>query len=471
MIDISNWEEEVNEDNVKAQRTIIEAVRKGSSPSLLELSPRFKDIIQGHTYGLWNPPQIPNELQNPARRILTSLVSDFSPEVLLVPLYYNIRNKKDFIETYGLSKEYGISYDNFLDLVKNGRIHVYIQSSPSTYESSFYNEIFKNCYECDNGSYLPPQFPLVFYTAAKFGSLIKESGPNLDRETLSQILKGEKHHPDYWIKIAENSLAFAGTSITDTERNDYINGVANDSWCLYASGFSGLADLLSEKLIRNPDLLQKVLRYYRIYLANGYSDALGGLRFYDGYDIERMSFLRLIPNEKYKELQELIKYSPAASTIAVDPIDSLLISEPGEGDIERALQRDRDEELMSANYDIQNAIQNYDFVGLMERSKKINEIITEQLNRETKEHFRNSKLIRYGVRLAGSLGVEGALMAATGGASASLPGLGTLIGNTIDEVFLGKQVNRIGQYLSKKWIFRQKGLPSIIWEISQDENK
>jgi hypothetical protein len=56
MVDLAQWEKENSRENGEANKSIIETIGKESAPSLLDIAPRFKDILNDHAYGWWSPP-------------------------------------------------------------------------------------------------------------------------------------------------------------------------------------------------------------------------------------------------------------------------------------------------------------------------------------------------------------------------------------------------------------------------------
>jgi len=122
---------------------------------------------------------------------------------------------------------------------------------------------------------------------------------------------------------------------------------------------------------------------------------------------------------------------------------------------------------------MQKSIHDINFENLLAKSKRIDEIVTERLNRETCINFRDSKLIKSSVRIGGTLGFDLVLESASAVLSSGMIpfGLSSLLGVALEETILGKKLANTGQSLAKKWVFREKGLPSVIWEISQDSNK
>lgn len=471
MIDVAQWEIENSKEDSEANASILEAIIKGSAPPLLDLAPRFKDILKDNTYGWWSPPDETDDLKNPARRLITTLTTVFSPEVVLVPLNYHIRDKKEFVKLYGLNEEYGIVYEDFLDLVKAGRIRLFIPANPSSYSSSFYQEIFQKCRECEHGSYLPPQYPVLFTVITAFDNLRQELGSDLNKETLAEALNRDKFQIKYWQDLSKKLMNDLPT--TREEIEIHSKGMGTDACELYLSGFPDLVNFLFEKLINSPQLLEIVLRYYTYYLIKGYSDGLGGLRFYTPRDVGRMSFYRLIPKKEHEELRKLIECSPAAATVVTNPLDSLLISRPDHEEVKRAIKSDPDNEVKKEIMGLQQSIHNSNLVDLIAKSRNINEIVTERLDQETSQHYRNSKLIKSRVRIGGTFGLSLALEAASAITSAgTIPfGLSSMLGVAIEQKFLGKQLDHVGRSLAKKWIFRDKGLPSVIWEISQESDK
>jgi len=473
MIDIKQWEKDASSENKDINEYIFKMIIDGSTPSLLDPVPQFNDVLKDCTYGWWAPSSDVDDIKNPARRLITALTSIFSQEVLLVPLYYHISSKDEFAALYGLNEDYGITYEDFLDLVKIGRIHIFILSNPSSYASSFWQEIFKNCIECEQGSYLPPQYSARFSAVSAFSMLKQELGHSLNKDTLYKALEKDEFHIDYWQNLAKISLKTNNPSLSSQDVDLHSKSIGTDANELYHSGFNELVKFLFVKLRDKPQLLQRALRYNTYYLIDGYSYGLGGLRFYAPFDVERMSFYRLIPRDTHRELQKVIDYSPAASTVITNPIDSWLISRPDHEEIKKVLKYDQDREAKNEIIGMQKSIHDINFENLLAKSKRIDEIVTERLNRETCINFRDSKLIKSSVRIGGTLGFDLVLESASAVLSSGMIpfGLSSLLGVALEETILGKKLANTGQSLAKKWVFREKGLPSVIWEISQDSNK
>jgi len=186
-----------------------------------------------------------------------------------------------------------------------------------------------------------------------------------------------------------------------------------------------------------------------------------------------MSFYRLIPKKEHEELRKLIECSPAAATVVANPLDSLLITRPEHEEAKRAIKRDPDIEVKKEIMELQRSIHNGNLVDLLAKSRNIDEIVTERLNQETREHYRNSRLIKSSVRIGGTFGLDLVLetASATMSAGAIPPGLSSLLGIAVEEAFFGKQLDHIGHHLAKKWVFKDKGLPSVFWETSRDSDK
>lgn len=468
---IDPLEKEASVENKETIEYIVKKIIGGSELSLLDLVPTFKDALKDTNFGYWSPPHEIRELKNPARRILTPLTSVFSPEVLLVPIFYNISSKDQFAGLYGLNEDYGLLYDDFLDLVKIGRIRLFIPSPYSSYTSSFYQEIFKICSECEQGGYRPPQYQTSFSLASILANLKGELGLDLNRKTLTETLGRDEFHISYWQEKAKILLKTNNSYLSQPEIKIYSRSIGTDAAELYFSGFKNLVDFLFERLSRRPELLQRSLRYYALYLIDGYSYGLGGLRFYTQIDVERMDFYRLMPKKEHEELQKLIESSPAAVTVISDPTDSYIVSKPSNTEMREALKKDRDSEMREEISRMQKSIHDVDLKELRTRSERIDEIVSERINKETCENFRDSKLIESTVRLGGTLGVGLALDIASTFLTAGTipPGTFTVLGTALEKMVFEKQLSRSGKFLAKKWVFREKGLPSVIWETSQDK--
>ena len=234
MIYFDEWAQEETKKILELSYIVLS---KKKPISLLDLAPQYKSALSSKTYGLWKPSSIP---------LGQILASYLSPEVILTPLWSNIRSRADFAERYGLSENNGVTYEEFLRLIEVGRIRPVLCTSPTEYRSAFYQDIFKACQKCEEGSYLP-------YDAGKFNALI--STVHWAQVALNERISITEDwfdgftemHPesqiDYWLKQAEENAAKSALreyygNIKSGERD-----LATRANGLYHLGYDNLVDL------------------------------------------------------------------------------------------------------------------------------------------------------------------------------------------------------------------------------------
>jgi hypothetical protein len=96
--------------------------------------------------------------------------------------------------------------------------------------------------------------------------------------------------------IEHAKLGGQNTIIADidkVDKEDAISYIVSSAHILSTFGFSNLADLSLELLREDPLVGYTVIMAYENYLVSGHSMGLGGLRLYDRFDLEAMTFFRI----------------------------------------------------------------------------------------------------------------------------------------------------------------------------------
>lgn len=135
-----------NEEAERSKEVVISMFKKvvgGEKISLLDFAPEYKSILRDKTYGLWRPPgDIKTMLQKPIANLASMLDKRMPvPSILLVPINIH-RNKPEFMTAYGLVPEKGgLSYENFLQEIREGRILSILTGDIILYKADFYQDI------------------------------------------------------------------------------------------------------------------------------------------------------------------------------------------------------------------------------------------------------------------------------------------------------------------------------------------
>jgi len=448
MIDVDEWDRDWNAELNSLVEDVYFRFEQGEIISLHDLSPDLKNLLKDKTYGVWRYPKNIDILSNhPVTNLATILTTEPSPEVILAYLS-PIESLSKFKETYGLGGN--LSYNHFLDLIRSGRICLILNTWPKNYRQDFFQDIFKACLKCDQGSYLPQHLEIVY------GSLTG---------TISSNILG--YRVEYFDEIHEKikrtlnpetpkDLMDAYPNITP---NRFERIAATRAHLLSTSGFDKQIKKSISLFQENPLVGFEVLESYHRYLLSGYP-SMGGFHFYDKVDAENMQFLRLIEDKNISSLKELTGISPADFVMVADPFNNLFMINHDTDDLNKALKSGPDVELSQVNNEVQKSINSYDFNNFFAKSQELSEIIEERIVKETETNYKHSNLIQKSVRLCGALAID------LGLASLQVPyPISTIAGFALQEppINLKNYFDTVSQYLSKRWIFREKGVPSYLW--------
>jgi hypothetical protein len=122
------------------------------------------------------------------------------------------------------------------------------------------------------------------------------------------------------------------------------------------------------------------------------------------------------------------------------------------------LKEGPDDELAQCVGGFQRAAWDYDLLDIMKHYERLEEIILEQYNKELKDWFRRSKVVK-GFAYAG-IGLTCATIA-----SLSIPaGLPTLLSILLNVKKVQREVDAFSRWLVERWPFAEKGLPFFLWK-------
>jgi len=432
--------------------SIEEKRRRGERISLLDFVPEHRKILSNTTYGLWIPPgSIETMLKRPVRNLANMLDRGMPvPSVLLVPLF-SLRDKREFIYSYGLVPERGgISYNSFLQAVRDGRIIPFLVENPAFYKADFYKEIFKACEESEN-----PFFP-SFWPQRISSFMEREANNRYSMESLRR--RAERILSDEKAELIRREYR----SLRGEEKGHIVKDISIFAHDLYSFGFSSLADLCID-LLERTHYGYHALRCYYDYLVSGYTEGLGGMRIYDRESARNMMLLGITKDADKigRNVNDLIWASPAGLSVVGEEARLPVVIKFDEDDARKCMERERDKELEETMLNLIRGFHEYDFRKFVEESERMNEILR-RVGEETKEYYKRSKkakwIITTGGTLALAVGIESAFQ--------QLKPLPLIIVTAIEKVIersIEDIVERVARWLVVKWPFQQKGLPFYLW--------
>ena len=386
-------------------------------------------------------------------------------------------DKNSFKVAYGLSENRGcrLSFNHILNLIKNGKLRLTLTTAPIHYKADFYQDIFNRCEE------------LPSYTGYRVTSIFH-------RMRLAQIAMSEKVHahevlmlhPEYSLTktLEEVEQTFGNYLETWARKSGFkkdvvISKFSTRLWDLRILGLERLAAISLRCAQLDKALGHAVMTGFFHYLAGPIMRELCAINNYSDLDIASMSFLKILPRKLEIVWKDLLSSAPVSSSVASHQICLETVELKGlellkfiEDFSDNKTTRALRQEVTNVN----TALGTFDVYEAERSFKKVDEIITENINSEIKGYARKGRVSSHLLRLGktftamaseGLLVLSG-LMAATGKfewamtalASAGLP------------VWLRERLNQITpedivRWWSKTWSFEDHGIGFVLWEKSR----
>jgi len=460
-MDLEEWKKLENESMKEIISKTIKKIEDGKKISILDLlRDDFRKGLEGKEYRPWFPPlKMEMVKQRPKFNLATCLIS-LKSDVILAPLNA-YSNKAEFTYRYGLSKNLGITYDKFLELIREGKIWLFLTGSPTFYKAEFYKEIFN---ACKKQGYIP-QFTTYlisrFMGEEKIASISKAKGIPFEEAC--------KNHPEYSYenteettkKLIDKKSVEELSKILHYDVETTLCEIATRLFLLRTFGFEQLASL-SQKIIQREKILgYHVLNYYTKYLIEPCNAALFSQMTYDFIDLKRMAFLRL---PRLSNVGNLLSYCPANLRTTIGSLDENIILKADSNEVTTFLKKYENKEIKENTAKFVKSSNQYDFDMVLKSYKKLSEIIEEKYNKELKDWFKRSKIAKVtaylGIGFTAAVGVYYAYR--------HFPNLTEKIlsylpkKELIDEYRVTAE--KLSDVLVKKWPFAEKGLPFIMWE-------
>ncbi|MCC5997661.1 MAG: hypothetical protein LM573_01145 [Thermofilum sp.] len=489
LVGLEKWSNEEAERSKEVVISMFKKVVGGEKISLLDFAPEYKSILRDKTYGLWRPPgDIKTMLQKPIANLASMLDKRMPvPSILLVLINIH-RNKPEFMTAYGLVPEKGgLSYENFLQEIREGRILPILTGDIILYKADFYQDIVKVCEEGEIQQ--PPPFLLSRVLAfmkvlSLYASAIQEGIPLEEGWEALVLQKHPEYDIEFWMGKAKSMLneekiriLAKKYSIIIPDKEYVFSYLVSDAFSLSVFGFFNLVNLSLKTFGKNPWLGFGALLAYHDYLVSGYANGLGGLRMYDRNDLELMTFLRILKkrdllsrflgatNKKEKGAlpleEETIMASPAGFSVVGSAVELPMVARFDVDDLRSSLKRERDKELERNMLEAMRAFQSYDFAKFREKNETINEIIAERIAKETRSYYRRSKIVEGTFVAGGTLTLAAGAIAVYQYLQPLLSLYSVFAGKAFD--FMIKKREDVAKWLVSSWPFQQKGLPFYLW--------
>lgn len=433
----------------------------------------------GHAY--WVPPGgIPKAKERPIGNLASLLSSGLRPEKILLP-FFPEPDKNRFKQFYGLSRELGLTYENFLDLIGNGKLLLHTALPLTDYKAKFHHEIFKACQRQD---YLPSHFTSVslFLWIIKATQVTAKEKLPFTEEGLDKTLE---RHPEYdkrFIKAEATRLfGYRKEEISremQMPEKDVLDAVCTWIERLRIFGFETLTKNVLE--LAGKDLLVGfwLLKAYDQYLIGPCFPALFGERSYDLTDVKNMSFMRVIPEDLSIAWEDLLYATPSSTRLTCDPFEANIAVEPEEIELQKFVTKYEDEELTNHVFSFQKAAQKYDFDETLRNYKKISEIVQERINKEHEEWFKRSKriktIIHMGLGLTAAIGAGAGLEKLHWMHEEILRYIKPLVSGMFGKILeksIGRSLDEVSAGLVEKWPFAEKGLPFVFYKFDIEPSK
>lgn len=453
----------------------LEKLSRGQEISILsflddELYPR----LRGKGYGLWVPPRDPERVKAaPYKNLTNLLLSPLRPQPILMLLDI-FPDKATFRYMLGLSEQFGITYEKFVELVTDGTIILILSQLPSHFKSDFYEEIF---HACDKQGYFPPitcSRISGFMARLKIRDLASKEGILLQSRWQERVLQ---KNPEYDYRENRNRITkimsngtldkIMGESLL-FDRDSVIDLAATALTDLNCFGFEQLSSI-ADKVMKKDDYYGfEVLDDYKDHLIYPCNIGLLGLLEYDLEDVAITKHLRKA-DDKSSSLREddegVLASSKPALSLVTAPFEANILSDPDPQEVDRFIE-EPDPELCKNTIRLKNAANLYDFSELQSSYEKLAEIVSERYNKEFEDWFKRERIVKGTLRLGTGFTALAEAMTGWGNMNWLLkeyPLMGE-ISPTILQIIEGISEKDVSRFLVRKWPFAEKGLPFVLWK-------
>lgn len=484
-MNLREWAKRDSKKTIEITLKSLDKCVKGQKIDILEdLLPELKHL-KGKNYTVIPPGRTLDRCETIPKFNLGLLLGSGLYDNAIVPLE-PFADKSTFEISYGLSVNRGshVSFDHFISLIKEGKLFVYLVSSPREYKAEFYKEIFKSCDE------LPSLLPCRTEFLAR--NLRCAILAHTERIEIDKVLKlhpqydlvecvkeVEEVFGDYLVKFPK-TMGFIGY---EGDMRWIANFLATNLWSLRVFGFERLSELALKCARLDKEFGSEILMTYNTYLTWPISGGLFATTNYSEYDINRMSFIKALPKKLEVIWKDVLSSSPVASSLASCQI-GLDTVELGGMELLRLIEdlgnNKNAVNLRQKIVDVNKALSNYDFREVEKSFNKIDEIITENINSEIRDYQRKGHiaihLLRFGKTFAAWTTHGLTMLAGLIARSEKFEWFAAALAGTGASLWTYERLREIKaedivRWWSKIWPFKDPGIGFVMWEKAQQKRK
>ncbi len=477
-MDLEKWAASDLSQGMELVNKALKGFFKGHRIRIFDLAPQYENLKDKSYAVLDASPSIDMIERYPHLNLGFLLKCGFYDKIIL-PLFPYL-DRTTFELRYGLFENRGacLNFEQFLSLIKDGKIHIAILGSPSKFKHGFYKEIFKSCKE------LPPFLSFRINRFQELSKLVSLAASERIPVDKSWREKTYKMYPEYSLSSNITQVEQILDEYLDTyivQHNHpskkvgvtYLGSRLHD---LRIFGFEKLADFALRCIRLDQEFGTRILTNYADYLTTPLLNNLGGFENYAPYDVEIMSFLSIIPRSLEAIWKEAITYSLTSSSLTSDQVNLNTVELKGLELlklIENLSDDDNIKNLKANMVNMNKSLGEFDVRSAEMNFEKIDEIITESINSEIKEYEKKGRVSRHLLRCGKTfvaMAKDGAklfagLMAGSGrfdwaGIALGGAGASTWIHEKLKEI----KAKDIVRWWSKKWPFEDPGVGFIYWE-------
>ena len=481
-MDIEGWEKKDREKSSEYLDKALEKLSKGQKIDWFEdILPEFKDLKE-ESYAVLHPAISPEECEFFPTSNLGLLLGSGIYSKVLIPLRPYL-DKSTFKFRYALSENIGarISFEQFLSLVKDGKLKICLIASPKNYTTELYREIFKSC---DELPIFPNYRTSVFINRMKLASIAISSKIEPSEHWLEMMLK---LHPEYGFRncVEESRHAFGDYLKTIGQQRDIPSEqnaaevIATELWQLRSLGFERLAELVLRCTSINEKLGDRMLSSYHEFLVAPVITDLFAFQNYGVQDIQEMSFLKVLPKRLETIWKDVISSSPISSSVTSPQIGLDAVMLKGT-ELLRLIENFHDDsnagKLRQNVVDVNTSLGKFDIQQAERGFDRVDEIITESINSEVKSYEKKGRIVNHLLRLGKtftSVSAEGSavlsgFLAASGKFDLAITALaGVGVSAWVREKLGEIKSEDIVRWWSRSWPLDDPGIGFFMWEKAQ----
>lgn len=478
-LDLKKWNKE---DLVKGLITTEQCMDKLSMEKKIDI---FDDLIdelsdlKGKSYAVSYKPGSPQGAEREIKCNLSVLLSSNYYHSVILPIAPE-GNKTSFCYKWGLSKNAGcrLGFEDFLNLVRQGKLKIVLSGNPARYDHTFEKEIFDACEE--NG-YRPPY---VWFRVNTLMRKIKmeelRRRDNIPEEP-DWYLTVDELHPEYFrpeFHMRKLLMLFGQDGLHEIADREGVSSektlhlAVSRFGALMGFGLENLADLTLECMQIDPVFGYGVLEAYVAYLIHPMSLGLLGNTNYGLRDVLLMAFTQIVPKDLTQIWEDMLTSAPASSSIVSPSLEMNTVELDGK-ELLRLIDDHPEEELKQNVKKLNESLSELDLRIASKTYEKVDEIVTERYNSVLRDLSKKERLTKVGVRfgeyIAAGTEIFSSALTSIKAMETEFEWLIGLIAAQAGLLWFTRKVSKISpkkivKWWTNFWPFTHSGLPFVLWE-------